>query len=298
MAELTDDASDLDLFREALNQVKTTNLTAQNPGTFADKIALLFQVESGSADFWNGLAIINQRLADLYEFYEQTTSSEIPPRTKAVLLKSILNFKDQFSIKSLNRQFASHQNYKCHVSENILDPLLGNITFLRQNRALIRLSDEETERCLNIIEEFIPEEGTPDGAIITLYESVNRLKFLVKNCRWFGHEPIIEELVALHFVASNLSEETADDEQSDSNPKKNTIAFVVTLANILLLPPSAIQGVVWYKETPAFKWVAEQIMGNRETLKLTQEPEPLKITHSPLKTRKEEEAEEPDGKPD
>ena len=288
MATKTDDAFALEALRIALNAIKF-NAGTNTPKTSAERVAILFETEVDSDEFWLAVSMIRSRISALISFYQVIESEELRDRNKALIIKQLKSFSRQFSIQLLNAPITQTQSRI--IPDSMLDHPIGNSSFLRKHRLKVMLDEDEKSQCLELLESYEINTSTSDGAIILLTDSIAKLKFSIKYMQWFGAEPILEQLMTLDYIANNWNDNTAG-ASTATRGKKNKpklIKLIADISTIIFFAPSLDSSLDYYQQSPPVIWVVEQLSKEyKDKAKLPAPIKPLAIQDQSKGLREEE----------
>jgi len=250
---ITDDASGLLNLVEALNGISASQLGTNRP--LCEKFAVLLEVESNSKDIWIFLTVLHERFDDLVSFYTDIQDDELHDKTRATILASINKLRVQFSPPNIISLV--NQSNPRPFNAGYLEPLLGNISFLRRHRPLTQLSEAQEELLIETLDSIELDESEVNSSIIVLTNALKKLKFLIKNSAWFGVKPIIEHVAYVKTVSEVFvaDQDIPDVTKSEVLKKLGGVAF--TLASIFILPHTAIEAHKTYMKNPAYSALAE-----------------------------------------
>lgn len=283
---ITDETTCLQKLVLAINKVPVENL-GQNK-TLADKISYLLEIESSSAEFWMFLTTINERLISLEEFYSEVKDNEFPEQSRAIILNNLKSLKNSFSLSSMNVRVDIRNPRP--ISENNLNYLSMNISFLRRHRPLVELSEAQKDSLLDAIDKIEISEGQNESIIIILTEALSKLKFLIKNAEWFGQKPIISQLVYIKTVSESVPEDIELIVDNEGRPLKYYLyAIILTAATIFTLPHNIQQAHQNYLKNPHYSDLVNYLATNSNYSGHL--PEPIKPLALPdlTKLKREEE---------
>jgi hypothetical protein len=231
------------------------------------------------------LSVIGKRINNLLDFAHRTSDPFFTERVKGNLINHLRKMSGMLAPNQLVQQWG---NYKAaFINEDQITALESVSSIIRTHQPLRMLSDDERAELIEAVQDIASGEGFtdfPEWAAVPLRHGFERLLFCLRYLEFFGHEFVIDQLLALQqhtqIIGPQIAAAAGNENAASAARSVFRMAEVIAVAVHLFIAPHHVsEAYHHYRGYLAPTHAAPMKLLEGPSVKAITSPKAPRITH-------------------